>query len=246
MVADDPDLELNPSQPDFSVIALPTTLRLPLHAMAFHLTHRFFEPIGEAGIGNLYGLDAGAQVGLEFRFGLFRGVQLGFVRTSDHTIEFFSEYSLLQQKASVPVGVAALVSIEGAHNFQDTYSPAIGAIVSHEIGEHGAIYVQPIWVGNSVPVAGSPTDRTSTLIVGLGARIRVMKSTYLVAETAPRTRSTTGSNPHISFGIEKRVGGHSFQLNVSTDHGTTFGQLAREEALPRHWYLGFNLSRKFY
>ncbi len=244
--ADDPDLDVNLSQPEFALIALPTTLRVPRHAMTFRLTHRFYEPLDQAGVSDLWGLDFGAQVGLEFRFGLARGVQIGVHRTSDRTIEFFSAWSIAQQGAGMPFGVSALAAVEGLNNFKETYSPSFGAIVSRELGTRGALYAEPMWVGQSLAVAGSRGDRTSTVVVGLGVRLRVLSSTYVVAEFAPRTASSSQATPHTSFGIEKRVGGHLFQLNVSTDQGTTFGQIARGGTVPRQWYLGFNLARKFY
>src|SRR5438876_191982 len=38
---DDDDATLKPAEPDFRLINLPTTLRLPLHASNFQVTHRF-------------------------------------------------------------------------------------------------------------------------------------------------------------------------------------------------------------
>ena len=75
--------------------------------------------------------------------------QIGIHRTSNKTIEFFSEYSALRQSAGHILDVSALLTIEGTNNFQDSYSPAIGAIVSRTIGDRGAIYVEPIWVNNT-------------------------------------------------------------------------------------------------
>ena len=39
--AQDDDAALQPVEPDFTLVNLPTTLRLPLHKSNFHLTHRF-------------------------------------------------------------------------------------------------------------------------------------------------------------------------------------------------------------
>ena len=50
----------------------------------------------------------------------------------------------------------------------------------------------------------------------------------------------------ISFGLEQRAGGHLFQLNFSNGFGTTLAQVARGGSRRDDWYLGFNLSRKFY
>ncbi len=48
-----------------------------------------------------------------------------------------------------------------------------------------------------------------------------------------------------AFGIEHRIGGHSFQINFSNDLGTTPAQVARGRRTD-DWHIGFNISRKFY
>ena len=87
----DPD----PAEPDFTVIALPTTGQVPRHKFAFRLTHRFSRPLngfdddfsfGEL-LGDLFGFDSAAQIGLELRFGLMEGTQVGIHRTNDKTIQ---------------------------------------------------------------------------------------------------------------------------------------------------------------
>jgi hypothetical protein len=50
----------------------------------------------------------------------------------------------------------------------------------------------------------------------------------------------------VSFGFEQRAGGHVFQLNFSNGFGTTLAQVARGGTAKDDWYLGFNLSRKFF
>src|SRR6186713_3102082 len=76
---DDPDLDINLAQPDFTLIALPTTLRLPKFKSAFRVTHRFTRPLGQGDVGSLaedfFSLDSSAMIGLEYRFGLWRGLQ---------------------------------------------------------------------------------------------------------------------------------------------------------------------------
>ena len=51
---------------------------------------------------------------------------------------------------------------------------------------------------------------------------------------------------HATFAIEKRAGGHAFQLNFSNGFGTTMGQIARGGTSNDDWYMGFNISRKFF
>ena len=118
-------------------------------------------------------------------------------------------------------------------------------MISHEFGNAGALYVEPVWVGNSNLVLGELAEENDTFMVGLGARLRVSSTVYLVGEFIPRTGYAPGVN-HVTFGVEKRAGGHSFQVNFSNGFGTTMGQLARGGTRNEDWYLGFNISRKLF
>jgi hypothetical protein len=246
---DDPDRDPNRAQPDFTIVNLPTTLRVPRFKSAFRVTHRFGRPLGAGDFGDLasdlFGLDSGAQIGLEYRFGLIRGGQVGIHRTSSKTIQFFGQYSVLQQRNNGTIGLDAFASIDGTNNMRDSYTPALGIVVSRELGSYGAIYVEPMWVNNSNPLPSELTDDNDTFVLGLGARLRIRPTVYIVGEFIPRVGYEPGVN-HGTFGIEKRSGGHVFQLNVSNGFGTTMGQLARGGTGSEDWYLGFNISRKFF
>ena len=246
---DDPDLDLSVAQPDFTLAAMPTTLRLPRFKSSFRVTHRFGRPLGAGDFGDLagdlFGLDSGAQIGLEYRFGLMRGLQAGIRRTSDKTIEFFSQYSLMQQGGS-PVGLGVIASIDGTNNFRDSYSPALGVAISRTLGSFGALHVDPVWVNNSNPAPDELVDENDTFMVGLGARLRVRPTLYLIVEAIPRVSGYDPGVTQTTVGLEKRAGGHSFQFNVSNAFGTTMGQVARGGFSNDDWYLGFSISRKFF
>jgi hypothetical protein len=246
---DDPDRDPNRAQPDFTVVNLPTTLRVPRFRSAFRVTHRFARPLGTGDFGSLvedlFGLDSGAQIGLEYRFGLMRGLQAGIYRTSNRTIELFGQYSALQQRDGRFIGLDVIASIDGTNNFRDSYSPALGVVVSRELGDYGALYVEPVWVNNSNPLPDDLVEDNDTFLVGLGARLRIRPTVYLVGEFIPRAGFTPGVNLG-TFGIEKRAGGHVFQLNFSNGIGTTMGQLAQGGTSDDDWYIGFNISRKFF
>jgi hypothetical protein len=243
------DRAVDPSEPDFTLIGLPTTLRMPKHASAFRITHRFTRSLAQGNFGDLladaFGTDGGGQIGLEYRFGLLSGTQIGVNRTSDKTIQFFGQQQLFRQREGLPFGLDVMVTIEGRDNFQEIYSPAVGAIVSTRLGTRGALYVEPIWVGNTNAfdlVAGADND---TFLLGLGGRFRIRPKLYLVAEAAPRFGYDPGIT-YASFGIEMRAGGHSFQINFSDGFGTTMAQMARGGFDSDDWYLGFNITRKFF
>ena len=243
--------ELDPAEPDFTVINLPTTLRLPKHALGFWVTHRFARPLGRGDFGDLagdlFGLDGGAQIGLGLRFGLLSGSQITLYRVSDRTIQLGWNQRVVSQDTS-PVSAALVFSIEGRDNFSESYSPSLTTILSRRLGEWGALYLAPAWVGNT----DLREDRDeSTLLLGVGARAGLGKGVALVAEWYPRLAGfegrDEGSTPDIvSLGMEKRVGGHAFQLNFSKDLGTTPAELARGQVGPDDWFIGFNITRKFY
>jgi len=254
--ATDPDdLEVDKSEPDFSVIDLPTNLRLPRHKMAFRLTHRFSRPLGQGDFSDLlsdfFGFDGGAQIGLGLRFGLFSGTQLVFYRLSDRTIQFSLQREILRQDHH-PVGLSLVGSIEGLDNFSQQYSPAVQLVISRKLGTRGTVYAIPAWVGNTNLTAQDVTPDDSTLVLGLGARVLVRPSVALVGEYHPRLAGYKGNRGSgnraslLTFGIEKRVGGHSFQLNFSNDLGSTPAQTARGQQGSDDWFIGFNITRKFY
>ncbi len=244
------DLELSLSQPDFTLVALPTTLRLPQYKMAFRVTHRFTRKLGQGSFGSLasdfFGFDTGAQIGLELRFGIRPGTQVGIHRTSERTIEFFAQHEVKAQSDRFPITIDALGIAEGTNNFRDSYSPGLGAVMSRTFGDYGAIYVEPVWINNSNLLPSALVNHNDTFLLGLGTRIRVRPTVYLAIEGSPRVAGNKPDVSQLSFGLEKRAGGHTFQVNVSNGFGTTFGQLARGGTGHHDWYLGFNISRKFF
>ena len=251
--ADDP-AALKLAEPDFTLVGLPTSLRLPTFKSSFRVTHRFTRPLNDR-FGDVFedffGLDSGASIGLEYRFGLIKNGQVGILRNNNKTIQFLGQYSVLRETAGSPLDVSAIFTIEGTNNFKDSYSPAIGAIISRTIGTVAALYFQPIWVNNTSTLPSDLVDHNSTMMYGLGARVRIRPTVYLVGEFAPRTGNTdiVPSQPsvtHGSFAIEKRAGGHMFQVNFSNAFGTTMANIARGGGEQNDWYLGFNISRKFF
>jgi hypothetical protein len=252
--ADDDDAKLRVMEPDYVTINLPTTLPLPAHAMNFHLSHRFNEDLRNDSVGtqfsNLFGLDTGANIGLEFRYGVMKHLEAIVQRTSiGKTIQFSAKYDGWHQTTTLPVGVSVIVSIEGDNNFHNTdggnranFAPAIGGVISRTINDRLALYASPMWVHNTS--TGSTTN-SDTGFVGLGGRARLGKSTFFVLEGAPRVGGLAIGTAEYAFAIEERVGAHVFSLTFSNSAGTTFRQLAHG-GVPEHLTLGFNLTRKFY
>src|SRR3954471_19016560 len=171
----DEDTVPQPAEPDFTLINLPTTLRLPRYKSNFHLTHRFLGNLEDGTFSDqasrLFGLDTGAAIGFEYRFAIARHVQLAAYRTNvNRQTQFYAKYDPLAQSASMPVSVSGIVSVEGSNNFRQDHVPALGAVVSRKVGELAALYATPMFVHDTA--IGSGTTR-ETAFLGIGGRLHV-------------------------------------------------------------------------
>ena len=247
------------------VITLPTTASLDRFGGYFRLTHRFARdlrgPLGELA-RSAFGLDEGAIIGFEYRFAPTGNMQLGVHRSLLYkTIQVFARHDTIRQSGRTPVALSLVASVEGTNNLRAQYSQSAGVVISRMFGDRLAAYVSPLLVWNSqipvgvtghenhnhdlpeAPAADGLIENEQTLIVGLGGRLRLRPTVFIVGEFIPRAGFTPGAHQWAA-GIEKRTDGHQFQLNVSNSFGTTHAQLARG-GTAGNMYLGFNLARKF-
>jgi hypothetical protein len=263
VITEPEDLDINEVVPDFALTALPTTLRMPAGKFAFRMTHRFARPIagtcpdegprpdGCGGIGafveNFFGFDSASKVGLEVRYGVMPGTQVVLHRTNDRAIQIQAQSQLLRQSDTRPLTLDLIGAIEGRNNFREDHTLSVGTVLAHRIAGRGAVYLQPLLLFNSNPVPDAATDDNHTVMLGLGGRMRLGQTKmYLVAEAAPRLAGFKPGVDHLSFGFEHRSGGHMFQLNVSNSFGSTLRQVALGGPGNGDWFLGFNLSRRFF
>jgi len=247
----DPDLRIDLVETDFTLAALPTVLRMPAGKFTFRLTHRFSRPIaaGDAGdfFADLFGFDSSARIGLEVRYGIRPGTQMTFYRTNDRSIQFLGQHEIVRQSESMPLTVHALAAIDGANNFSEDFAASIGAVLARQVGGQAKVYVEPIMVLNARPDAAGAGDDDHTLLLGLGTRLRLGgSSVYVVAEAAPRLAGYDPGVDHVSLAIEKQQGGHVFQLTVSRGLGTSLRQLALGGPAEDDWFIGFNMTRRFF
>ena len=263
---DDDDLTLRLQEPDFAIVNLPTSMRLPRRSLNFRLTHRFLANLRQGSftshLGNLFGLDNGAIIAFELRYAPVRKVQVVFFRNNlEKTIQFLGQYDAIREGEGFPVSLSAIVSVEGTNNFRNGdddddgdagdghdhgasghRSPAIGGIVSRSFGDRLAVYAVPMYVHHTLALEGAERN---TFFVGLGGRLRLSPRVYVVGEVSPRAAGYAPGDPEFAFGIERRAGGHMFQLTFTNSFSGTLGQIARG-GFPDSIYLGFNMGRKFF
>lgn len=258
--ADQDAYGINVAVPDFTLAALPTTLRIPSGKFAFRIAHRFSRPIagtcpdegpkpdGCGGVGafveNFFGFDSSAKVGFELRYGLMPGTQLSVHRSNDRAIQLAGQHRLV---TSARGELDLLAAIEGQDNFRDDHTITVGAVLSRQVNDQGAVYVHPMIAFNSNPLPDSFTDDNHTVQLGVGGRLRIGQTKmYLIGEAAPRLAGFKPGVDHIAFAFEHRSGGHMFQLTVTNSFATTLRQVALGGPGNGDWFIGFNLSRRFY
>ena len=146
----DPDVRIDPLQPDFNLAALPTTLRMPGGKWAFRVTHRFTRNLGRGDFGDLasdlFGLDGGGQIGLEVRYGLRPGTQIGIHRTSDRAIQIFGQHNLFDERNGGRFGLDIIATLEGDDNLSEQHQSALGVAFSKALAKRATLYAEPLVV----------------------------------------------------------------------------------------------------
>ena len=251
-----PEIELN-------VVNLHTTQSLPRHGSYFRLTHRFARDLRRGSFGSLaedlFSLDNGAIIGLEYRFGITDNLQAGVHRSIlSRTIQVFGRYDRWRQRESLPVSVSLIGAIEGLNNLTEHHQPTLAAVVSRAIGTGLVLYASPAYVGNTAAadfLAGHDDDHgvggadehathDDTLLLGLGGRLRLRPSVFVAGEITPRLAGHGPGRATWGVALEKKTEGHTMQINFTNSFGTTFGQIARLGS-EHDVYLGFNITRRF-
>jgi hypothetical protein len=142
-----------PAEIELNVINGPTTQHLGRHKSYFRLTHRFIRDLRQGSFGqlleDLFGLDNGAVIGLEYRFGITDNLHVGVHRTLlSQTIQFFGRDDLWRQGDSMPMSVSVLVQSKGWTTGQN-YQPGIAGIVSRVVKPWFVLYASPTFVWNT-------------------------------------------------------------------------------------------------
>jgi hypothetical protein len=268
-----PSLSPAPPEPqiELNLVNLPTTLSVRRHRSYTRITHRFSRDLGLGDFGDLaadlFSLDNGAVLGFEYRFGITSAIQAGVHRnTLDKTLQLFGRWDALRQDR-LPVGGSVFASIEGLDNLQEGHQPGGGVVLSFTGGQRLALYASPTFVDGTreaeslgegahehdhIPAADVPSDpqdeeehahHDGTFFVGLGTRLRLLPTVFVVGEISPRLAGHDPGEAAWGVSIEKWTRGHTLALTLTNTFGTTPGQIARggNDAL----YLGFNITRKF-
>jgi hypothetical protein len=261
------------SEVELNLVSLPTSQSLARHRSYIRITHRFARDLGLGDFGDLasdlFSLDNGAVIGLEYRFGITGSLQAGLHRnTQNKTLQAFGRWDTLRQ-GRLPFGASVFASIEGLDNLQESHQPAIGGVLSYTRGRAISLYLSPTYVDGTraagelsdaghehdhehLALADEPVEthdgedhsaHDGTFFLGIGGRLRLLPSVFIAGEISPRLSGHDPGDAGWGVSLEKVTRGHTLALTLTNFFGTTPGQIARggTDAL----YLGFNITRKF-
>ena len=219
----------------------------------FSIQHRFSQAISDAGLGGAFGFDSGAVVAYGVRVGLSDRLSVAFLRTNMFkTIEFSSMLNVARQGASSPVTFAVRGGVEGQSNFHNRYSPFLQPIFTRTFADRVSFTASPTFAFNTRDEASFlPPDlqfgeeHNGTIALGLGAGVRVLRSTSVVGEYIPRLWGFQGEikdRPGVSMGLQKSTYRHTFELVVTRQFPMTTSQYAVQG--DDYFKIGFNIYRR--
>jgi hypothetical protein len=234
----------------------------------FLILHRFGELKDDAWYYSLLGLDA-ATVRLAFDYGITDKLMVGIGRSSGTKIYDFSvKYKIAQQKIGGNKNFPLAISYYGNLGLNSTTftEPARDnyftsrlnfcnqLIIAHKLNPSISLQITPTFVHrNLVAKISDPND---VIALGLGASIKVTRSTRFNIEYYPRITGRDELIPntpnkfedYLAVGFDIETGGHVFQLMFSNSmYMYEQGFVAQTAG---KWSdfgvrLGFNLSRTF-
>ena len=229
------DAVLTPAEPDYRLINLPTTLRLPLHKGSFALTHRFngnlrngsFSDQARASSASTTARRSASSTGSASSAICEVGRLPDELRPDDSAVRRSTTRST--RAAGRRCRCRGCCRSKAATTSTERYAPSVGATISRQIDEPSS--------RSTSCRSGCTTSRRCSRITGVErqhvhdrpGRARVRISAHGVHLGRSRRRGVAGTSartPEYAFGIEKRAGAHMFQLNFGNSQGTTFAQTA--------------------
>lgn len=208
-------------------------------------THRFNQPVNEAGGNDLFGLDSGANIGIGVSWVPVARLSAEVYRASSGgDYELAAKWAVLEPTRERPLGVAA----RAGASWMTKYA------IEDRLGAFGQLLVAYTFA-DRVTVAAAPTFATNTPLyrnafnVPVAVQVRLGRGLYAAGEYAFANRDLDGSVGQWSFAIEKALWRHRFLVWVGNSPATTVDQMVAGDyaggVTESNVRLGFNISRQF-
>lgn len=230
------------------LLDLPTTTTPAKGDVLLLIAHRFSDPI-DSGFHNLFGLDSYANIFLSLGYGITDNLAVSIGRA-----RLFKEFELAadwlvagQGKAS---GFPISIALHGGVSLATDGSPDEAKIfaevsLSRQFTRRFSVLVVPGFAAN---VDHFDPDPQSCFAIGLGARYMVFEGLSVFAEWEPALAGFKDVESGWGIGIEKKIGGHVFQVFFNNSLGLTPAQYLPGGDLrlgDLDFRFGFNIFRTF-
>lgn len=208
-------------------------------------THRFNQPVNEAGGNDLFGLDSGANIGIGVSWVPVARLSAEVYRASSGgDYEFAAKWAALEPTKERPLGVA----LRAGANWMTKYE------LEDKFGGFGQLLVA--WTfADRVTVAAAPTFASNTPLfknafnVPLALQVRLGRGLTAGGEYIFRNSDLEGSVGQWSFAVEKALWRHRFLVWIGNSPATTVDQMVAGDyaggVTESNIRLGFNISRQF-
>lgn len=241
-------------------INLFTVEPLDKKSMHFAIMHTF-APL-ENGIGDLFGLDNGANIQFSFEFALSDKVSLGVGRAStDKYYHIFGRYHILQQtqndKTPLSISIAGGAGANSSnYDFLPEEPPTFAERTSYwgqvmfarRFSQRISIQVSPMFSYFVDPreIYQIEGDQEFYMAIGLSGKFKVTDRSSLTLQYIPNLNSDLSNNIGVGWDIE--AGGHVFQVYFVTSQALNEPYLlagGNGESAWEEFRLGFNVNRIF-
>lgn len=237
------------------LVNLPTTQTIDKRKVLFRISHRYFPAVSD-GIDDFYGLDGPAAILLSLGYGISDRLSISLARSNRFKeVELSLKWLLLEHgeiktlpvSAALNFGGGLITDIEdGEKTFQSENLKFNAQLsISYQFSNAFSLLLVPAYSSNTNHWE-SPSE--GTLSFGFGARYMFPKDFSIIAEWTPIIAGYMAESSGWGFGIEKKIGGHVFQVFVTNSIGMTSAQFVPGGNLriqDGDFRFGFNIFRLF-
>jgi mono/diheme cytochrome c family protein len=236
------------------LVNLPTTTTPGKGEFLFRVSHRFQPPVSE-GWDAFYGLDGPAYILLGFGYGIADNLMLTFGRSRLYQEwEVYANWLILDQTKNSSFPLAAALEVGGSLVGQDEPVGAdwsgrfrLNALLSlsYQVSDSLSLLVVPAFSSNT---DFWEPDSEGTFALGIGGRFMFLPDLSLIAEWIPALAGYDDITNGWGLGVEKKIGGHVFQIFVTNSIGICAAQFLPGGDLrlaDGDFRLGFNIFRTF-
>jgi len=230
------------------LISLPTTTTPDKGDFLIRISHRFSDPI-DTGFDNLFGLDSYANILLAAGYGISDRVTVTIGRARfDKEFEFSADWLVAEQGRGS--GLPFSMAIHGGVDLVTETSPDEAKVfaevsLARQFNRRLSLLVVPALVTNANHWDLEPE---STFSLGIGARYMILNEFSITAEWIPVLAGYGDFDGAWGFGVEKKIGGHVFQVFLTNAFGLTAAQYLPGGDLrlgDLDFRIGFNIFRTF-